>query len=85
MMTSSPAKPIDMLLFCPVCGEQHLDKPAPEKNWDNPPHRSHECQTPGCGTVWRPADIPTNGVRAISSRGVRDNVAITRHAPWRME
>ena len=26
-----------------------------------------------CGTIWRPADIPTNGVAAITTRGERDN------------
>jgi len=63
-------QPIDLLLFCPACGLQHIDQPQPEKNWDNPPHRSHECQ--GCGHVWRPADVATNGVAAIQTKGTRD-------------
>ena len=62
--------PIDMLLFCPKCNAKHIDRPQPEKNWDNPPHRSHECQF--CGTVWRPSDSPTNGVAFINTRGKRD-------------
>lgn len=61
---------IDMLLFCPNCNFQHVDAPQPEKDWTNPPHRSHECQS--CGWVWRPADVPTNGVKAIETRGQRD-------------
>ena len=69
--------PIDMLLFCPICGEQHVDAPQPEKNWDNPPHRSHECQF--CGHVWRPADVPTNGVIKIQTKGERDGTARPRY------
>jgi len=71
-LTHSKA-PIDLLLFCPNCFEQHIDQAQPEKNWDNPPHRSHECQH--CGIVWRPADVPTNGVATIQTKGQRDGVA----------
>lgn len=38
--------------------------------WLNPPHRSHLCHR--CGTIWRPADVPTNGVRAIGTKGEKD-------------
>lgn len=72
-------EPIDMLLFCPKCGVQHVD--APEKAseghpvlyadaWTNSPHRSHLCHA--CGTIWRPADVPTNGVAAIQTSGKAD-------------
>ena len=73
-------EPIDMLLYCPKCGVQHIDhaEPAVEHEhgavefeaWDNPPHRSHLCHS--CGTIWRPADVPTNGVAAIQTRGKAD-------------
>jgi hypothetical protein len=66
-----PEQPIDMLLFCPKCGAQHIDEP--EGDWDNPPHRSHLCHA--CRTIWRPADVPTNGVVAISSIGNADTWA----------
>jgi regulator of replication initiation timing len=62
--------PIDVLLFCPHCGKQHVDEPQPEKGWDNPPHRSHLCAF--CRWVWRPADVPTNGVAKIKTKGQRD-------------
>ena len=77
-------KPIDMLLFCPMCHTQHID--APEQGqlisggpnagrvrpgWTNPPHRSHLCHS--CGCIWRPADVPTNGVGKITTKGVADN------------
>jgi hypothetical protein len=76
-------KPIDMVLHCPRCGTQHVD--APENGglafkivdddvydaWTNPPHRSHLCH--GCGAIWRPADVPTNGVLAVTTRGKRDS------------
>lgn len=74
--------PIDMVLHCPKCGKQHIDaaEPGPlmydqmdhaPKVWDNPPHRSHLCH--GCGHIWRPADVPTNGVLAVKTRGKDDS------------
>lgn len=64
--------PVDCLLFCPECGTQHIDAPDPNpsKNWSNPPHKSHLCGY--CGTIWRPADVPTNGVAVLQTRGARD-------------
>lgn len=38
--------------------------------WKNPPHRSHLCHN--CGFQWRPADVHTNGVEAIKTRGQND-------------
>lgn len=100
------ADPIDMLIFCPNCGKQHIDRPdpicgtsgyhehpdaycrlckghegacdndpeSPNAAWTNPVHRSHTCRTEdgGCGTIWRPADVPTNGVAAIKTTGSGD-------------
>lgn len=71
------ARPVDMLLFCPKCVTQHIDAPNAEKNWTNPPHRSHECQA--CQHVWRPADVATNGVAEIKTRGERDGSAVPDH------
>ena len=62
-------KPIDMILHCPDCGEQHIDDPEPP-DWDNPPHKSHLCAK--CGLIWRPADVPTNGVAVLATRGTND-------------
>ena len=43
-----------------------------ERNeWANPPHRSHLCA--GCGHVWRPADVCTNGVAAVKTKGKQDS------------
>lgn len=78
--------PIDMVLHCPKCGLQHIDAPDFEDDpsmlavgisrkaydgWTNPPHRSHLCA--GCGHVWRPADVPTNGVAAVKTKGKHDS------------
>lgn len=72
------AEPIDMVLHCPACGMQHVDAaerqdPYPSSTgeddhapWHNPPHRSHLCH--GCGHIWRPADVPTNGVQAAGTQ-----------------
>jgi hypothetical protein len=51
--------PIPMLLWCPTCGERHLDVGEFETN----SHHTHACQ--GCGMVWRPAIRPTIGVRFL--------------------
>lgn len=76
-------KPIDMVLFCPACHNQHIDAPDEpyyggmtdaagfHPRWDNPPHRSHLCQY--CKFVWRPADVPTNGVASIKTQGKNDS------------
>jgi len=62
--------PIPMVLFCPVCQMQHIDAPKPEIGWEDPPHKSHECQ--GCKAVWRPCDLATTGVKEIQTRGKAD-------------
>ena len=76
---------VDMILFCPACGMQHIDAPGdleqpphpdgPHEScvgtWTNPPHRSHLCH--GCGHIWRPSDTHTNGVAEIRSKGVNDS------------
>ena len=62
--------PIDMVLACPSCKCLHVDTPEPEKGWLNPPHKSHLCHY--CGVIWRPADVPTNGVQRIQTRGEAD-------------
>ena len=55
--------------------------------WSNPPHRSHLCHY--CGYIWRPADVPTNGVAAVKTKGKNDSpvrkgkaepVALLKHA-----
>lgn len=59
--------------------DEHPDWPAcvaalrqwEAENWTNPPHRSHLCQ--GCGHIWRPADVPTNGVEKVQTKGKADS------------
>ncbi len=75
--------PIPTILYCPECGLQHID--GAENNltgdaaWTNPPHRSHLCH--GCGHIWRPADVPTNGVAQIETRGLKDSPVPVRAYP----
>lgn len=79
------AKPIDMVLHCPECHTQHIDRDETPSDrewaaqsagkrevqyWNNPPHKSHLCH--GCRCIWRPADVPTNGVAAVKTRGKAD-------------
>jgi hypothetical protein len=91
LVSSTAVPPVDMILFCPNCWEQHIDAEEDEiafqhrmeawalvaesqdnhpSRWTNPPHRSHLCHK--CFAVWRPADVPTNGVAKISTQGRRD-------------
>lgn len=85
-LPASTAEPIDMVLFCPCCGLQHIDAAEPDLGssadgsgdvplWTNPPHRSHLCRN--CGHVWRPADVPTNGVEAVKTKGRNDSPITT--------
>ena len=52
-------EPIPMRLCCESCGELHLD----EGEFATKPHHTHACQH--CGHVWRPAVVPTVGVRFL--------------------
>jgi hypothetical protein len=51
------AAPTPMLLWCPECGERHIDV----GQFASKPHHTHACQV--CGMVWRPAISPTVGVQ----------------------
>lgn len=62
---------LSMILPCPRCRRLHVDAPEPHKGWTNPPHKSHLCHY--CALVWRPADVPTTGVAAITTMGKDDN------------
>jgi len=89
------SEPVNAVLFCPNCCEQHVDEAMPDvcetcgkslsehpavgtanatcfvfTAWLNPPHKSHRCNF--CNHVWRPADVPTNGVLELKSKGERD-------------
>lgn len=55
----SELTPIPMLLVCPACKKRHLD----EGEFSTKPHHTHACQY--CGTVWRPAIVPTVGVQFL--------------------
>jgi hypothetical protein len=71
---AADSPPIDMILHCPACHLQHIDAPDERTpDWKNAPHRSHLCH--GCGHIWRPADVPTNGVQAIATKGKADSPA----------
>jgi hypothetical protein len=58
---------IDLVLYCPTCGRQHIDKGS----WANEAHKSHKCES--CGFVWRPSDSCTRGVEKIFTKGTQDD------------
>lgn len=51
--------PVPILLHCPECGARHID----EGEFATKVHHTHACQS--CGFVWRPAVVPTIGVRFL--------------------
>jgi predicted RNA-binding Zn-ribbon protein involved in translation (DUF1610 family) len=50
---------VPMRLRCPSCNELHID----ESEFATKPHHTHACQH--CGEVWRPAIVPTVGVKFL--------------------
>lgn len=58
-MTPETPSPIPMLLVCPCCHARHID----EGEFATKPHHTHACQH--CGMCWRPAIVPTVGVRFL--------------------
>lgn len=54
-----------------AAGNAHVSDVGSDGGWNNPPHRSHLCH--GCGHIWRPADVPTNGVAAVKTAGKNDS------------
>jgi hypothetical protein len=53
------AQPVPMLLWCPDCGQRHIDTGVFETKL----HHTHACQH--CGMVWRPAICNTKGVQFL--------------------
>lgn len=51
--------PIPMILYCRVCGVQHVDK----DEWVTRPHSTHLCES--CGHTWRPCNRSTVGVESL--------------------
>ncbi len=51
--------PTPMVLTCPTCHERHVD----EGEWATRPHKTHLCSR--CGTLFRPANVPTVGVAVL--------------------
>lgn len=54
-------RPIPLIITCPAptCGARHID----EGEWAIRVHHTHSCQK--CGMTWRPAVVPTVGVRFL--------------------
>lgn len=84
---AAQVKPIDMVLHCPKCGLKHIDadewvddphdiEQGRIPKWKNEPHRSHLCHR--CGNIWRPADVPTNGVASVKTTGKADSPIAAR-------
>jgi hypothetical protein len=65
--------PIPMRLECPACGELHIDV----GEFATKPHHTHACQS--CGAVWRPAVVPTVGVRFLP--GFKNDL-VEQSAEW---
>ena len=63
--------PVDVVIYCPKCGKQHLD----QGEFLTRVHRKHLCEhTPedspenpktGCGHLWVPFEYATRGVLEV--------------------
>lgn len=61
-------EPVPMLLWCPSCGERHIDQGEFATKF----HHTHACQQ--CGMVWRPAVCHTVGVLFLP--GFKDSAEV---------
>lgn len=61
------SEPVPMLIWCPMCSARHLD----EGEFAEKPHHTHSCQE--CGLTWRPAIVPTVGVKFLP--GLKNKVS----------
>lgn len=57
--TPGTGAPIPMLLWCPSCHTQHIDR----GKWRTRPHARHLCN--GCGVEWTPCRLATVGVKEL--------------------
>lgn len=64
LLDSLAPESIPMLLWCPECGERHVDVGV----FATKLHHTHACQR--CGHCWRPAVVATCGVQFLP--GFRD-------------
>lgn len=71
----STDQPIKMRLPCPECGELHVDA----GKFATKVHHTHACQH--CGMVWRPAVVPTVGVRFLPGFKDEDAARAEPQAP----
>lgn len=62
--------PIPMLLWCPECGQRHVDRGA----FAEKAHHTHACQE--CGMTWRPAIVATVGMLFLP--GFKDDEGLDR-------
>lgn len=76
-----PAAPLDIVVFCPKCGVQHIDAPEPDKcetcgmsdDHGGADHTFKAWLNPphkthrchNCNHKFRPANVPTNGVATL--------------------
>jgi hypothetical protein len=51
--------PLKVVLFCPVCRAQHVDRDG----WETRLHRSHRCHH--CDHVWLASLVHTVGVESL--------------------
>lgn len=69
--------PVGLELYCPatltavdgtqrMCGFRHID----EGMWAHRPHKTHVCKA--CGHHWRPAAMPTVGVKSVTEMSSSD-------------
>jgi len=79
-LTNEPL-PTPLLMFCPRCREQHVDRSTAD--WANPPHATHKCEH--CGLLWRPSNHHTTGVAHLEATEEQHVERIAAAFPYRYE
>ncbi len=75
-----PTPPLPVLLFCPMCKKQHIDKLEPDGiDWRTRPHRKHLYL--GCGHVWKPCALHTVGVETLPDEPTPPASPVSQDAP----
>lgn len=61
--------PVRMILHCPKCITQHVDKDEGNIDWTKRLHRKHLCHN--CGHIWKVANVYTVGVKDLEEPNVQ--------------
>lgn len=61
------AQPVPVVVHCPLCKVQHIDRDEGAIDWRTRPHRKHLCKPAegGCGHIFKVSNLFTVGVETL--------------------